>query len=111
MVIMQGPNHIFTQLQCGSLDSDINFSESEVKFSIFLERAGEANMQLMFRNAQGNPIGEPAVQDLGGMTKRMVELRAKTRPGTRTVQALIYSPRGSEAAVFNDPFFGCAPGD
>jgi hypothetical protein len=104
VVIFSGPNYIFNQLECGS-------RKSNIRFSIFVERAGEANMQLVFLNAQLAPVGEPVTQYLGGMTNRTAELRTATRPGADTIQALIYSPREGEAAVFKDPFVGCIPVD
>jgi hypothetical protein len=103
MVIFHGPDYIFNQVYCGSLVSNI-------KFSIFIERADEANMQLTFLGAQG-AIGEPLIQNISGMTNQIAELRSSSRTGSGIIQAIIYSPRKTDTVVFKDPFIECKPVD
>jgi hypothetical protein len=104
MVIFRGPDYIFNQVYCGSLMSNI-------KFSIFIERADEANMQLTFLNAAAGTIGEPQIQTITGMTNQIAELRSLTRQGANIIQAVIYSPRQTGTVVFKDPFIECKPVD
>jgi hypothetical protein len=104
MVIFHGPDYIFNQVECGSLRSNI-------KFSIFIERANEANLELTFLNAGAGIIGEPLIQTISGMTNQTAELRSPTRQGAGIIQAIIYSPRETDTVVFKDPFIECKPVD
>ncbi len=104
MVVFHGPDYIFNQTNCGSLVSNI-------KFSIFIERADEANMQLTFLNAAVGTIGEPQIQTITGMTNQIAELRSLTRQGANIIQAMIYSPRQTDTVIFKDPFIECKPVD
>ena len=101
-VTMQGPDQIFNLLECGSVTSSVDFS-------IFVESAGVANMQLMFVNPLGGMIGDPAVQALSEKTRGKTTVHGNTPAGTRMVRALIYSPQGGKVVVFEDPAIKCAP--
>lgn len=101
-VIFRSPDYIFNQVDCGSL-------ESNIAFSIFIERADEANMGLTFLNAQGGVVGEPLIQSIGGVTNRPAGLRSPTRRGAGKIQALIYSSLEIDTVLFKDAFMECKP--
>lgn len=102
-VAFSGPDYIYNEVACGSLDS-------KIRFSIFVEHAGRANLQLQFISKENGPIGEPVVTDIEGIRNQAVEIRADTRRGAGLIRAIIYSPEHiSEVVVFNNPFIECKP--
>jgi hypothetical protein len=92
--VMHGPNYIFTETDCKP--------SVEAEFSLALQHAGAANIELLFLGPTRIPVSEPAIQDISGVDKKVVDLRAVAPPGTAVVRALIYSPR-SDAITFSDP--------
>ena len=97
---MQGPGQIFNLLDCTS-------ASSTVGFSILVERASVANIQLIFFNADGAAIGDPIIQTLNATALGPTKISGKSPPGTASVRALIYSPQMGEAAAFKDPVIDC----
>jgi hypothetical protein len=102
-VVFNGPDYIYVEVPCGSL-------VSKIRFSVFVERAHSANLQLNFISKEIGPIGQPLLQDISGIIQKTVEIRSNTRQGAGLIRALIYSPENrSEAVIFKDPFIECKP--
>ncbi|HTE75113.1 MAG TPA: hypothetical protein VK653_00040 [Xanthobacteraceae bacterium] len=102
-VVFNGPDNIYVELPCGSL-------VSKIRFSVFVEHAYSANLQLQFISKEIGAIGQPLIQDISGITQKTVEIRSNTRQGAGLIRALIYSPENrSEAVIFKDPFIECKP--
>jgi hypothetical protein len=103
MVTFDGPDFIFNEVPCGS-------HVSKIRFTIFVVQAASANMQLNFRSKEVGQIGQPIIQDIGGLVNKTAEIRADTRRGAGQVQAVIYSPENSRrVAIFKDPYIECKP--
>ena len=94
-IVMHGPNYIYIETDCKQC--------SKAEFSISLQNASIANMQLLFLNLAGTAASEPAVQNLSGMGGKVIELRAAAPPGTSRIRALVYSPQSGDVATFTDP--------
>lgn len=94
-VVMHGPNYIFVENDCKLC--------IDVEFSISLQHAGIANMQVLFLGAVGTPISEPIVQSISGADGKVARVRAAAPPGTSKIRALIYSPQSGDVATFTNP--------
>lgn len=94
-IVMHGPNYIFVENDCKLC--------IEAEFSISLQRAGIANMQLLFLSPAGTAISEPTVQSISEMEGKVARVRAAAPPGTSKVRALIYSPQTGDVATFTNP--------
>jgi hypothetical protein len=102
-VVFNGPDYIYIEVPCGSF-------ASKIRFSVFVEHADSANLQLHFISREIGPIGQPLIRDIAGISQKTVEIRSDTRQGAGLIRALIYSPENkSGAVVFKDPFFECKP--
>jgi hypothetical protein len=101
-IVMRGPDNIYTETECDS-------SKCEVEFSIFIEWADAANLQLLFFDLRGTALAEPAIETITDARGRTVEIRAFTPPRTKTVRAIIYSPQQGDAVVFRDPVVRVRP--
>jgi hypothetical protein len=102
-VVFNGPDYIYIEVPCGSF-------VSKIRFSVFVEQADSANLQLHFISKEIGEVGQPLIQDLGGISQKTVEIRSSTRQGAGLLRALIYSPENkSGAVVFRDPFVECRP--
>jgi len=102
-VVFSGPDSIYNEVACGSL-------VSKIRFSLFVEHADQANIELQFISKEMGPIGDPLVQDIGGISNQAVEIRADTRLGAGLIRAIIYSPENkSEVVAFRDPLIECKP--
>jgi hypothetical protein len=102
-VILKGPDAIYTDIACGSFVSNI-------RFSIFVQRARAASMQLQFLSSMG-PIGKTLVQEISGVTNKTAEILSPTRQGSGTLRAVIHGVDEGEAVVFKDAHIECRPVD
>lgn len=94
-IVMRGPNYIFVEIDCKPA--------TETEFSINVDHAGVANMQLQFFTVGGTAISEPAIQDISGMVRKIAKVRAIAPAGTSKVRVLMYSPQSGDAVIFMNP--------
>jgi hypothetical protein len=94
-ILMRGPNDIYADIDCPT--------GTEAEFSIDLDHAKIANMQLIFLDDKGGAISAPVIQDLSAMENKPERLSAVSPPGTSKVRVLIYSPQPGEAVTFKNP--------
>ncbi len=104
-VVFNGPDYIYIEIPCGSLVSTI-------RFSMFVDHAELANLQLHFISKEMGSIGAPLIRDIDGTVQKTVEISSNTRQGAGLIRALIYSPQQkAKVVVFRDPFIECRPID
>jgi hypothetical protein len=102
-VSMHGPGHVYAEAECPKP------ARCTIEFSIFVERAGTANIGLIFLRSNGSPTGETAVQPITGIAGRPAAISAQTPPQTRRVRAIVYSPTADAQVVFREPVLTITP--
>lgn len=96
-IVMRGPNFIFFERGCDQC--------AAVDFSIDVQRAGTANVQLLFLDSNEAAVSQPIIQTISEMTRKVAQVSATAPPGAAKVRILVYSPRSGEAVTFANAVF------
>lgn len=96
-VVMRGPNFIFLERGCDQC--------AAADFSIDVQRAGTANVQLLFLDSNEAAVSQPTIQTISEMTGKIAQVSATAPPGAAKIRILVYSPQSGEAVTFANAVF------